>query len=61
MNIIRCVVWARIAGQLITPFLKRLSALSFVYPAGGGLLEGVAGQQQRGRHCYTILLSENAI
>ncbi len=33
---------------------------------GGGalpqpLLEGAAGQLQRGRHCYTILLSENAI
>jgi hypothetical protein len=25
------------------------------------LLEGAAGQLQRGRHCYTILLSENAI
>jgi hypothetical protein len=24
-------------------------------------LEGAAGQLQRGRHCYTILLSENAI
>jgi hypothetical protein len=25
------------------------------------LLEGAAGRVQRGRHCYTILLSENAI
>jgi hypothetical protein len=28
---------------------------------GGGLLEGTAGQLQRGRHCYTVLLSENVI
>jgi hypothetical protein len=25
------------------------------------ILEGAAGQLQRGRHCYTILLRENAI
>jgi hypothetical protein len=61
MNIICYVVWASMAGQLRTPFLKRPSALSFVYPAGGGLLEGAAGQLQRGRHCYIILLIENAI
>ncbi len=25
------------------------------------LLEGAAGQLQRGRHCYTIVLDKNAI
>jgi hypothetical protein len=61
MNIICYVVWASMAGQLRTPSLKgRAPSLSST-PRGGGLLEGAAGQLQRGRHCYTILLSENAI
>jgi hypothetical protein len=39
-----------------------VQVLVWVPPVTNGMLvEGAAGQLQRGRHCYTILLSENAI